>query len=158
MLEVILGPLQGRSFQLPGHGNFIVGRGKEFFGHDRLAAVVPARPMWEQLGRAAGRLEADGRHLGALGPRAVLRRGYAVVTAGDGSVLRDAAAVAVGDRIGVGLAAGSLVARVEEVAAGGAAVAGADVAVAGADAAAASGRGPLSAGAIGENGVDGTRD
>ncbi len=32
ILEVIQGPVQGRSFQLPGHGNFIVGRGKEADG------------------------------------------------------------------------------------------------------------------------------
>jgi exodeoxyribonuclease VII large subunit len=128
---------------------------------DRLAAVLPARPMWEQLGRAAGRLEADGRHLGALGPRAVLRRGYAVVTSVDGLVLRDAADVAVGSRIGVGLAAGTLVARVEEVAlgappAGGAPAGG--VPAAGGPAGGAPAAGVPRGGGMEENGGDGTRD
>ena len=82
---------------------------------DRLAVVVPARPIWEQLGRAAGRLDADVRHLRALGPQRVLRRGYAVATREDGRVLRRASEVAVGERIGVRLAQGSLAARVEAV-------------------------------------------
>lgn len=82
---------------------------------DRLVAVVPARPLWEQLGRAAGRLDADGRHLRALGPHMVLRRGYAVATLADGRVLRRAADVAAGERIGVRLAEGSVAARVEAV-------------------------------------------
>jgi exodeoxyribonuclease VII large subunit len=82
---------------------------------ERLAAVVPARPLWEQLGRAAGRLDADGRHLRALGPRMVLRRGYAVATGSDGRVLRRASDVTVGEQIGVRLAEGSVAARVEAV-------------------------------------------
>lgn len=82
---------------------------------DRLAAVVPSRPIWEQLGRAAGRLDADGRHLRALGPHRVLRRGYAVATREDGRVLRRASEVMVGERIGIRLAEGSVSARVETV-------------------------------------------
>lgn len=82
---------------------------------ERLDGVIPARPWWEQVGRARGRLDADGRHLRALGPATVLRRGYAVVTGADGRVLRRADEAAVGERIGVRLAAGALVAQVESV-------------------------------------------
>jgi len=49
-----------------------------------------------------------------LGPPATLERGYAIVQDTDGAVVRDAAAVAVTDRVGVRLARGRLVARVEE--------------------------------------------
>ncbi|MHB1535112.1 MAG: exodeoxyribonuclease VII large subunit, partial [Acidimicrobiales bacterium] len=73
------------------------------------------RPAGEALGRAAGRLEADGRHLRALSPARTLERGYAVVTGPAGGVLRSAGAVSVGDRIDVRLAEGRLGARVEEV-------------------------------------------
>jgi exodeoxyribonuclease VII large subunit len=82
---------------------------------DRLTVVVPARPVWERLGRAAGRLEADGRHLAALGPHRVLRRGYAVVTTADGVVVRRAGDLAIGDRVGIRLAVGTVSARVDEV-------------------------------------------
>ena len=50
-----------------------------------------------------------------LGPGATLERGYAIVQDEAGAVVRDAAAVAVGERVGVRLAAGRLGARVEEV-------------------------------------------
>jgi exodeoxyribonuclease VII large subunit len=57
-------------------------------------------------------------HLGArlqsLSPNATLARGYAVVRAG-GHALREATAVAPGDRLEVELASGSLGARVEDV-------------------------------------------
>lgn len=82
----------------------------------QLAAVEWRRPTAELLGRAAGRLEADRRHLSALDPSRVLRRGYAVVTGPDGAVVRDAATVAAGDALGIRLAAGSLLARVESAA------------------------------------------
>jgi exodeoxyribonuclease VII large subunit len=82
---------------------------------DRLAGVVPARPLWERLGRATGRLDADARHLAALGPQRVLERGYAVVTAADGTVVRRAGDLTPGDRIGVRLATGALSARVERI-------------------------------------------
>ena len=55
------------------------------------------------------------RHLDALSPARVLERGFAVVRSPDGSVVRDASAVAVGSAVDVRLAAGSLTARVEDV-------------------------------------------
>jgi exodeoxyribonuclease VII large subunit len=81
----------------------------------RLDAVDWRRPTGEILGRAAGRLEAGRRHLGALDPQRVLARGYAVVTGPDGAVVRRAASVRVGDRLGVRLAEGHLGVVVEEV-------------------------------------------
>jgi exodeoxyribonuclease VII large subunit len=50
-----------------------------------------------------------------LGPAATLERGYAIVQAGDGAVVRDAAAVHPRDRVGVRLGRGSLRATVDEV-------------------------------------------
>jgi exodeoxyribonuclease VII large subunit len=61
-----------------------------------------------RLGNARDRLR-------VLGPAATLERGYAIVQDEAGAVVRDAAAVAVGERVGVRLAAGRLGARVEEV-------------------------------------------
>lgn len=81
----------------------------------RLAGVDWRLPTGQRLGVAAGRLEAEGRHLRALSPRRVLRRGYAVVRDEGGTVLRDASQAPVGTRIDVELAAGGLRARVEEV-------------------------------------------
>lgn len=64
-----------------------------------------------ELSRAAGRLD-------AMSPLAVLGRGYALATA-DGHVLTDAAQVAAGDAIVVGLARGRLGCRVETTDPGG---------------------------------------
>lgn len=84
----------------------------------RVAALEPARNVWELLGRAGGRLESSLRHMDALDPDAVLRRGYAVVRKPSGEVLRDASSVATGDELHVRLARGALVATVGEVGAG----------------------------------------
>ncbi|MGH9115162.1 MAG: exodeoxyribonuclease VII large subunit [Acidimicrobiales bacterium] len=81
----------------------------------RLDAVDWRRPAGEVLGRAAGRLAAEERHLDVLSPRRTLERGYAVVTGPDGSVLRRAASVRAGDPVEVHLSAGSLAATVTEV-------------------------------------------
>jgi exodeoxyribonuclease VII large subunit len=81
----------------------------------RLAAAVWRRPMWESLGRAAGRLDAEARHLRALSPHRTLERGYAIAVAADGSVLRRAADAKPGDEIGVRLAEGALSATVMSV-------------------------------------------
>lgn len=83
----------------------------------RLAAARAGcrRSVWEELGRAAGRLTADVRHLEALSPQRTLERGYAVVTDAAGAVLRDSAAVAPGERIRVRLASGAVQATVTEV-------------------------------------------
>jgi exodeoxyribonuclease VII large subunit len=81
----------------------------------RLRALDWRRPMAELLGRAAGRLESDERHLRALSPGRTLDRGYAVVTTTSGVVVRHATQVAPGDILRVRLASGQLRARVEEV-------------------------------------------
>jgi exodeoxyribonuclease VII large subunit len=88
-----------------------VARGRCERASGRLALVHPRR-------RVAGereRLAAERRHLDALSPARVLERGFAVVRAADGSVVRDASAVAVGSSVDVQLATGSLAARVEDV-------------------------------------------
>jgi exodeoxyribonuclease VII large subunit len=68
-----------------------------------------------RLDRAASEVEHTLARLRSLSPLATLERGYAVVRRGaDGVVLRDPAAVAVGDDLRVTLAAGELAARVVE--------------------------------------------
>jgi exodeoxyribonuclease VII large subunit len=81
----------------------------------RLRAPEWRRPVWEMLGRAEGRLGAEHRHLRALSPARTLERGYAVVTGGDGRVIRKALALRVGDAIGVRLAEGRVDAAVTNV-------------------------------------------
>jgi exodeoxyribonuclease VII large subunit len=89
--------------------------GRELIGaRRRLTAIDWRRPLGERLGRAAGRWEAEGRHLRALRPDAVLARGYAVVRRADGTVVRSAAEVASGERVDVRVARGELRALVEE--------------------------------------------
>jgi exodeoxyribonuclease VII large subunit len=68
-----------------------------------------------RLERETARLGNARDRLRVLGPGATLERGYAIVQDEAGAVVRDAAAVAVGERVGVRLAAGRLGARVEEV-------------------------------------------
>ena len=74
----------------------------------RLDLVGPAR----LLPTAAARLAAHLRHLDSLSPQRVLERGYAVVHAAGGSVVRDSSAVSPGDRVDVRVAAGSFAAEV----------------------------------------------
>ena len=81
----------------------------------RLAGTDFRRPIGEILGRAAGRLSADLRHLDALSPQRTLERGYAVATGPGGGVLRDATDVAVGEWISVTLARGRIHAEVTEL-------------------------------------------
>ncbi|MGH3140562.1 MAG: exodeoxyribonuclease VII large subunit, partial [Gaiellales bacterium] len=76
---------------------------------DRLARLPAHR-----LEREATRVDAAYGRLRVLGPAATLERGYAIVQDDQGAVVRDSAAVAVSDRVGVRLARGRLVARVEE--------------------------------------------
>jgi exodeoxyribonuclease VII large subunit len=76
---------------------------------DRLRA---APRLLVERRRAA--LDHAGARLQALSPLATLGRGYAIVRAG-GAAVREAAALAPGDRLEIELAAGSLDARVEEV-------------------------------------------
>ncbi|MDQ2754804.1 MAG: hypothetical protein M3R71_04565, partial [Actinomycetota bacterium] len=97
-------------------------------GHERLEAAHPGRrveaarrqlramewkrPIWGTLGRAQGRVDAEGRHLRALGPRRVLQRGYAIVTSEDGAVIRRAVELPPGAAFAVTLSEGCLSARV----------------------------------------------
>ena len=106
-------------------GSRLDGASRRLAGHHPRRHIEECRrrldaPDWrrcagEILGRAAGRLDADRRHLLALDPARVLDRGYAVATGPDGAVIRRASQLRVGERIGVRLAAGSLTARVERV-------------------------------------------
>ena len=72
-----------------------------------------ALPLLLERRRVA--LDRSAVRLQALSPHATLARGYAIVRT-RGTVLREAAAVAAGERIDVELARGALGARVEEVA------------------------------------------
>lgn len=74
----------------------------------RLELMHPARRV--EPARAA--LAAARRHLDALDPVRVLERGYAVVRAADGQVVRDAADVRPGDEIDVQVATGRFAATV----------------------------------------------
>ena len=78
---------------------------------DRLARGPALR-----LERESARIAAAHGRLRVLGPAATLERGYAIVHDEAGAVLRDSGAVSVDDRVGVRLAHGRLVARVEETA------------------------------------------
>lgn len=85
---------------------------------DRLARAAGRLALVHPRGRvplASARLAAAQREMEALSPARVLERGYAIVRAPDGSVLRAADAADAGDAVTVQLAAGRLVATVEEV-------------------------------------------
>ena len=71
------------------------------------AASQMLSPRWTRLNRAAARLE-------ALSPLAVLSRGYAIVYAADGTVLRAASETAAGQMIRARLSDGSLEAQVTD--------------------------------------------
>src|SRR5579871_90125 len=71
------------------------------------AASQMLSPRWNRLNRAAARLE-------ALSPLAVLSRGYAIVYAADGTVLRAASETAAGQMIRARLSQGSLEAQVTD--------------------------------------------
>jgi exodeoxyribonuclease VII large subunit len=77
---------------------------------DRLPVAARGR-----LVRASTSLHAAHASLSALGPYATLERGYAIVRAADGTLLRDAATVHAGALVDVRLARGGLDARVEHV-------------------------------------------
>ncbi|HUF21168.1 MAG TPA: exodeoxyribonuclease VII large subunit [Burkholderiales bacterium] len=63
--------------------------------------------------RRSQRLGALGTHLEHLNPRKVLTRGYGIVARADGSIVRDAHALSIGERIDITLARGRTRARVE---------------------------------------------
>ena len=71
------------------------------------AASLMLSPRWNRLNRASTRLE-------ALSPFAVLSRGYAIVYAADGTVLRSASDTAAGQMIRARLSRGSLEAQVTD--------------------------------------------
>lgn len=68
-----------------------------------------------QLEVHAHRLAQLGANLDHLNPRAVLERGYSIVAAVDGRIVRTAAEIAVGDRLRLTFAHGSAGARVEDL-------------------------------------------
>ncbi|MDQ2729205.1 MAG: exodeoxyribonuclease VII large subunit, partial [Actinomycetota bacterium] len=84
-------------------------------GRLRLGSVEWRRATGETLGRAAGRLSAEARHLRALAPSRVLDRGYAVVRDAEGRVVRRAGDLEAGDRLLVTLASGAVATRVAEI-------------------------------------------
>ncbi|HEX2045372.1 MAG TPA: exodeoxyribonuclease VII large subunit, partial [Gaiellaceae bacterium] len=65
--------------------------------------------------RKRGGLEALAGRLRTLSPRATLARGYAIVRAGDGRIVRAAGPLAPGTRVDVELAEGGFGATVEDV-------------------------------------------
>ena len=77
---------------------------------DEVAARMQ-RAMKVRLKQAAERVAATAEQLESLSPLGTLKRGYSL-TLSDGQVVRDAAAVAVGDTIETRLAAGTITSRV----------------------------------------------
>ena len=65
-----------------------------------------------ERGRVLAALRA---RLVALGPREVLRRGYAIATAADGRTVTDSSAVSVGERLKLKLHKGELATKVKEI-------------------------------------------
>ena len=76
----------------------------------RLRFAVGAR-----IDRARAALDLKEALIKASDPRKILSMGYALVTGGDGKVLKSVAPVAAGDRIGVRFADGTIAAVVQEV-------------------------------------------
>jgi len=76
-----------------------------------MALVHPHR----RVAGATAALDGARRQMDALSPVRVLERGYAVVRAADGSVVRDAAVLSIGSSLSVQLASGRAGVRVEEV-------------------------------------------
>ena len=68
-----------------------------------------------RIDRARAALDLKEALIKASDPRKILSMGYALVTGGDGKVLKSAAPVAAGDRIGVRFADGTITAVVHEV-------------------------------------------
>jgi exodeoxyribonuclease VII large subunit len=70
------------------------------------------RHMGLELERCFDATERTQRRLAMASPEQLLSRGYAIVRATDGTVIRDAAGVAIGDTVGLLLGSGELTARV----------------------------------------------
>lgn len=73
------------------------------------------RSLERTVQRASVRLSALDARLHSLSPLAVLDRGYALVLAGDGSIIRSTAQLAQGDRLTTRIADGSFSSKVEAV-------------------------------------------
>ena len=101
--------------------------------HTLRSRVQAARPDWGRLAvridshgqrlRAAATVNLERRalalvrlsaHLQHLNPQAVLDRGYSIVRAEDGSIVRDAAQLHLGQRVVLALARGRAGARIED--------------------------------------------
>jgi len=81
------------------------------------ASLAAIRDRWLRAGttrieRAGIRLATLERGLHHLNPQAVLERGYALVTRVDGTIVHDAAQLAPGDDVTLGLARGRAAARI----------------------------------------------
>jgi exonuclease VII large subunit len=98
-------------------------RGKRFVERRLTSEAQDITRMSRSIRRAVTdrveRGQADITHLrarlAALSPGATLERGYAVVRAADGSVIRDSGALALGERLDIRVAQGRFVASVEEL-------------------------------------------
>jgi exodeoxyribonuclease VII large subunit len=77
--------------------------------HDRIVSATRAL-----IARRAGDMQTLAGRLDALSPLKVLGRGYAIATRADGRAIRSIADVEPGDRVGVRVADGELVAEVRE--------------------------------------------
>jgi exodeoxyribonuclease VII large subunit len=77
-----------------------------------LALTRAARAQQERLD---ARLAALAQNLGHLNPQGVLERGYAIVTAADGTIVEDASTLTVGDDVEIALARGNAAAKIRSV-------------------------------------------
>ena len=81
----------------------------------RLEALIQARTtaMQSKIDNARRQFGASATALDAMSPLRVLERGYAIAQTGDGTIVREAAAVSAGDELRVRLWKGALDCRVE---------------------------------------------
>jgi len=82
-----------------------------------VTSLAATRERWQRAGmtrieREIARVATLERSLSHLNPKAVLERGYALVTRADGALVHDAAQLAPGDDVRLGFARGSAAARV----------------------------------------------
>jgi exodeoxyribonuclease VII large subunit len=85
---------------------------RELVARARHADVRLGRAFQVQLRRAGDRLSQAQRALHAVSPLATLARGFAIVTRADGTLVGDAATLAIGETVEARLARGSITARV----------------------------------------------
>ena len=79
---------------------------------ERLKRGDPSTAMYARLNTARGLLEVQHSRITGLGNRQVLDRGYAIARSAEGSVLRSADSVSIGDDLTVELAKGTVTVRV----------------------------------------------